>query len=93
MGTPWADKPHLPPARQLYDHFTRGGHTLTWTEHVRSRMPIGDETTDLECPPGVPLIIILRLTSAKRRNGASAVLVLEEIRYRADQVEFTYPLR
>ncbi len=56
-------------------------------------MPIGDETTDLECPPGVPLIIILRLTSAKRRNGASAVLVLEEIRYRADQVEFTYPLR
>ena len=63
---------------------------MTWTEHVRSRMPIGDETTDLECPPGVPLIIVLRLTIAKRGKSACAVLALEEIRYRADQVEFSY---
>ena len=91
-NTPWADKPRLPPARQLYDYFARESHMLIWTEHVRSRMPIGDEATDLECPPGVPLLIVLRLTSAKRRNGASAVLVLEEIRHRGDQVEFAYAM-
>jgi hypothetical protein len=52
--TPWADNPHLLPAPKLYDYFSRGGRKLTWTEHVRARMPIGDETLDLEVPPACP---------------------------------------
>lgn len=89
--TPWADNPHLPPATELYDHFARGGHTLAWTERVRARMPIGDETAYLEVSPGVPLVIVLRLTQATRDAGPNpAGLALEEIRIRADQLELTY---
>jgi membrane protein implicated in regulation of membrane protease activity len=55
--TPWADDPHLPPAPKVYEHFTAHGHTLTWTEHVRARAPIGDETPTLQVPPGTPLAV------------------------------------
>jgi GntR family transcriptional regulator len=92
-STPWADNPHLPSAIELYDHFAHAGHTLTWTEYVRARMPIGDETIDLEVPPGVPLLIVLRLTAAARGGGPrSAALALQEIRHRADQTELEYSL-
>jgi len=90
--TPWADNPRLPPAGQLYDHFRVADHRLSWTDHVRARMPIGDETADLQAPSGVPLLVILRLThTASGRDGALA-LALEEIRHRADQVELAYPV-
>jgi GntR family transcriptional regulator len=88
--TPWADDPHLPPAPQAYERFTKQGHTLTWTEHVRARMPIGDETSTLLVPAGTPLIITLRLTA---NATDSRPLILEETRQRADQIQLAYTLR
>jgi GntR family transcriptional regulator len=88
--TPWADNPHLPLPAQLHDHFARAGHKLTWTEHVRARMPIGDEAAALAIPPGVPLLIILRVTHSGA-NGQTP-LALEEIHHRADQIEVAYAL-
>jgi GntR family transcriptional regulator len=91
--TPWADNPRLPSPAQLYNHFTETGHQLTWVEHVRARMPIGDETTSLAVLLGVPLLIVLRVTHAAADPFSSlAPLVLEEIRHRADQAELAYPL-
>jgi GntR family transcriptional regulator len=83
--TPWADNPHLPPAPKLYEHFT-GTHTLTWTEHVRARAPIGEETQVLAVPAGTPLLITLRTTTSDRP------LTLEETRQRADQIQLAYNL-
>jgi len=92
-STPWADDPHLPAARRVYGHFADAGMTLTWTERVRARMPVGDETTDLEIPPGVPLLIVLRLAQAADADGTSpAPLALEEMRHRADQIELAFTL-
>jgi GntR family transcriptional regulator len=89
--TPWADNPHLPPATELYDHLVRAGHTLMWTERVRARMSIGDEATDLQVPPGVPLLIVLHVTQATSDGRHSPeTFALEEIRHRADQLEFVY---
>jgi GntR family transcriptional regulator len=86
--TPWADDPHLPPALQVYDHFISEGHTLTRTEHVRARMPIGDEHQALGVPAGTSLLIALRVTCATDQRP----LILEETRQRADQIELAYPL-
>lgn len=87
-NTPWADDPHLPPAPQVYDHFTREGHTLTRTERVRARMPIGDEHQALALPAGTPLLITLRTTSTTDHHP----LTLEETRQRADQIQLAYTL-
>jgi GntR family transcriptional regulator len=88
--TPWADNPHLPPASEVYDHFTAHGHTLSWTEHVRARMPIGDEHHTLQPPAGTPLLITLRTTTSTTNDRP---LILEETRQRADQIELAYSVR
>ena len=88
--TPWADNPHLPTPRGLYDHFLAQHRVLAWTERVRARMPIGDEATELEVPPGVPLIVVLRLPRIV--TDKTRALALEEIRHRADQLELAYSL-
>jgi GntR family transcriptional regulator len=87
--TPWADDPHLPPAPKVYEHFTADGHTLTWTEHVRARAPIGDETQTLAAPAGTPLLITLRTTTSATDHHP---LTLEETRQRADQIQLAYTL-
>src|SRR5262249_9331688 len=56
---------------------------LTWTEHVRARMPVGDESAQLESPPGVPLLVVLRLCHVHPQQ-ATRTLSLEEARHRAD---------
>ncbi|HUY48104.1 MAG TPA: GntR family transcriptional regulator [Streptosporangiaceae bacterium] len=90
--TPWADDPHLPRPREFYEHFD-AEHKLIWTEHVRARMPIGDETTDLRIPPGVALLVVLRLCRlGKGRTSAPETVALEETRQRADQIEVEYPI-
>ncbi len=92
-GTPWADNPHLPAARDLCQYFQAEHDRLTWTEHIRARMPVGDETADLGALPGVPLLVVLRLCHAVTRGKrAGKALTLEENRYLADQVELSYSL-
>jgi GntR family transcriptional regulator len=89
--TPWADDPRLPPARQLYERLQADHSTLTWTEHVRARMPVGDENEDLTIPPGIPLLVVLRICHVGRgRNHLGEPLALEEARQRADHVELAY---
>jgi GntR family transcriptional regulator len=85
--TPWADNPHLPSAHDVYEYLASEGHTLTWTERVRARAPIGEETQTLTPPPGTPLLITLRTTAAADRP-----LILEETRQRADQIQLAYSL-
>jgi GntR family transcriptional regulator len=87
--TPWADDPYLPNSKKLYDHFRAMPFALGWTEHVRARMPVGDETTQLEVPPGVPLLVVLRQCHSYEEQVAHP-LSLEEVRYRADQIEVAY---
>lgn len=91
--TIYADDPRLPPAPHLYERLQEVHPVLTWTEHVRARMPIGDETTDLHIPPGVALIVVLRICFAEEgRNRPGQPLALEETRHRADQIELAYPI-
>ncbi len=87
--TPWADDPCLPNSTKLYDYFRTKHVIVTWAEHVRARMPVGDETTQLEAPPGVPLLIILRQCHFHEEQ-TEHTLSLEETRYRADQFEVAY---
>ena len=88
-GTPWADDPRLPRSKKLYEYFRSKYTILTWTEHVRARMPVGDESAQIEAPPGVPLLVIWRLCHVHPEQ-VSRTLALEETRHRADQIEVTY---
>jgi len=89
--TLWADDPHLPAVSRLYESLQDEHDVLTWTDHVRARMPIGDETTQLSIPPGVPLLVVLRVCRARKRlTGAEHPVVLVETRQRADQLELAY---
>ncbi len=85
--TIYADDPRLPPAPQLYERLQEEHPALTWTEHIRARMPVGDETTDLQIPPGVALLVVLRICRSSNGRASSEALALEETRHRADQVE------
>lgn len=84
--TPWADDPHLPSAHKVYAYLVNEGHALTWTERVRARAPIGDETQTLTPPPATPLLIRIRITT----TAAERPLILEETRQRADQIQLAY---
>lgn len=83
---PWADHPQLPAATDIYAWFADHGHPPRFTEHVRARMPLGDEATTLQMRPGVPLLVIARITHNTQP------LALEEIRSPADQTEAAYTL-
>ena len=87
--TPWADDPHLPPTAEVHAHFTGQGHTLTHTDHIRARAPIGDENPTLTVPAGTPLLITLRTTTSTTTNQP---ITLQETRQRADQIELSYIL-
>ncbi|GAA4696349.1 GntR family transcriptional regulator [Phytohabitans rumicis] len=87
LDTPWLDDPHLPEPVQVYDWFHSHGHPLTFTEYVRARMPVGDETTALRITPGTPLLVIARTATT-----AGRVVTLEQTRIPGDQTELAYPL-
>jgi GntR family transcriptional regulator len=89
--TPWGDDPHLPASTALYEYFRAEHPILTWTEHVRARMPVGDESAQLEVPTGVPLLMVLRLCHAHPEQD-TRTLALEEALNRADQIEVAYTL-
>jgi len=86
-GAPWATDGRLPTPVDLYTWLAEHGHRLHFTERVRARMPVGDETQALHAGPGVPLLIITRIT-----HDDSRPLAVEEIRTPADVTEPAYPL-
>lgn len=87
LHTPWRRDGRLPTPTDLYTWLAHHGHRPTFTEHIRARMPVGDETHALHVAGGVPLLVITRLTHTPQRPVA-----LEEIRMPADQTELAYPL-
>jgi GntR family transcriptional regulator len=87
LETPWLDDAHLWAPTDVYAWFTTAGHTLTFTDHVRARMPVADESTTLRMPPGTPLLIVARTAATEGRT-----LTLEEIRLPADKTELAYPV-
>jgi GntR family transcriptional regulator len=92
--TSYADDPQLPPVPQLYERLQEVHPQLAWTEHIRARMPVGDEATQIQIPPGVALLVVLRICHAtKGRNTPGQPLAVEETRHRADQIGLAYNLR
>lgn len=77
-----------PPAPHLYTALADLGHQLTFTEHIRTRMPLPDQTQALRLPDGVPLLHILRVPQAKTGRP----LVLEELHVPGDDLELTFRL-
>ncbi|MEU5973879.1 GntR family transcriptional regulator [Streptomyces sp. NPDC047315] len=82
------DAEPLPPAPELYGVLAELGHELTFTEHVRPRMPLPDQAQALRLPEGVPLLHILRLTTNQTGNP----LALEEFHLPGEDLEVSYPL-
>lgn len=76
----------------IYARMEDAGYRLDWTERVGARMPSPGEAADLDCPRGVPLLRVLRITSA-RRDGERVVGSVDEILQRADRYAYAYRLR
>jgi GntR family transcriptional regulator len=87
LETPWLDDAHLWAPSDVYGWFTGAGHALSFTDHVRARMPVADESATLRIPPGTPLLIVARTAATDGRT-----LTLEEIRLPADKAELAYPV-
>jgi GntR family transcriptional regulator len=96
LHTPWADDAQLPPPLDLYSWFAGQQQPPTFREHVRARMPVGDETESLHAQPGTPLLIITRVAHTDRPITRVAhtdrPITVEEIRTPADTTEASYPL-
>jgi GntR family transcriptional regulator len=86
LNTPWADDARLPPPAEVYSWFAGHQHPPIFREHVRARMPVGDETQALHAQPGVPLLVITRVAHTDRP------ISLEEILTPGDTTEASYPL-
>ena len=76
----------------IYARFEDAGYRLDWTERVGARMPAPIEAEELACPPGVPLLRVLRVTSGRAGTGRR-VLSVDEILQRADRYAYAYRLR
>ncbi len=79
------------PFREPDDLYTvLGEHygELSWTEHVRARMPTPDEVTTLKTPDNAPILITHRITHAP----SGWPLALEETRLSADDTQLSYSL-
>ncbi|MCW6008223.1 GntR family transcriptional regulator [Micromonospora sp. CPCC 205371] len=87
LETPWLDDAHLWAPSDVYAYFAGAGHTLTFTDHIRARMPVADEAATLQMPPGTPLLIVARAAATEGRT-----LTLEETRLPADKAELAYPV-
>jgi GntR family transcriptional regulator len=86
ISSPWSTDARLPAPVELYTWLAEHGHKLMFTEHVRARTPIGDETTSLHIPPGTALLVVTRVAAADRP------LAIEEVRVPGDAAQVTYPL-
>lgn len=54
----------FPAPGQLYSTLVWAGHTLTFTEYVRARIPTPDDTAALRIPDATPMLVIRRVTRA-----------------------------
>jgi GntR family transcriptional regulator len=86
LASPWSVDGRLPTPVELYGWLAAHKHRLTFTEHVRARMPIGDETTSLHVTPGTALLVVSRIAAAGRP------MAVEEIRVPGDGADVAYPL-
>ena len=86
LHTPWADDARLPAPLDVYSWFAHHQQAPSFREHVRARMPVGDETQALRAQPGTPLLVITRTAHTDRP------ITVEEIRTPADTTEISYPL-
>jgi GntR family transcriptional regulator len=87
LDTPWQTRSHLPEPAEVYRWLAKHGHNLAFRDHIRARMPFGDETESLSAKPGTPLLVVSRVTSTDGRPA-----MLEENRTPADHTEFSYPI-
>jgi len=86
ISSPWSVDGRLPAPLEWYGWLAGHKHKLSFTEHVRARMPIGDETTSLHVTPGTALLVVSRIATAQRPMG------VEEIRVPGDGADVAYPL-
>ncbi|MTE20052.1 GntR family transcriptional regulator [Streptomyces sp. TRM43335] len=84
-GTALAEHPDTEPAR-IYALLTEAGHTLSWTETTRARMPLPDERTTLQLPDATPVIHTTRTTLGRDDRP----LILEELTTSGDRAQLAY---
>jgi GntR family transcriptional regulator len=88
VGTKYEEKAP-PPAPELYGALAELGHELSFTEYVRTRMPLPDQAEALHLAEGVPVFQLLRVTL----SSDGKPLALEEIHAPGADLELTYTLR
>jgi GntR family transcriptional regulator len=84
-GTNLAEKPDTEPAA-IYALLTEAGHTLWWSETVRARMPLPDESATLQLHDPTPLLETTRVT----HGTDDRPLILEVLRTSADRAQLGY---
>jgi GntR family transcriptional regulator len=83
--TPWQGP--LPDSGEVFAWFTHHGHPLTFTDHIRARMPLGDESASLGAEPGTPLLVITRVAAT-----AGQPVTAEQITTSAAALSYAYPV-
>lgn len=83
---PWQGQEPLPPAAELFAWFASKG-TVEITDHVRARMPLGEEATRLAVPSGTPLLVVTRVVTLDGQPVAA-----EEITSAASALSYAYPV-
>jgi GntR family transcriptional regulator len=93
LDTPWQGP--LPPPGEVFGWFHHHGHQLTFTDHVRARMPVADETDSLTVPAGTPLLITTRVAYTSPGPGSdreARPVAAEETTTSAAAVQYAYPI-
>jgi GntR family transcriptional regulator len=85
--TPTSWESAVPDAGQVFAWFTQHGHPLSFTDHIRARMPLGDESTSLAVPAGTPLLVITRVAA----TGGTPVAA-EQVTTSAAALSYAYPV-
>jgi hypothetical protein len=83
---PWQGPPWLPAAAEVFAWFAGKG-TLNITDHVRARMPLGEESTRLAVPSGTPLLVVTRVAALDGQPVAA-----EETTTAASTLSYAYPV-
>jgi GntR family transcriptional regulator len=83
--TPWQGP--IPDSGEVFAWFQHHGHPLAFTDHIRARVPLGDESTSLNTPPGTPLLVITRVAA----TGGTPVAA-EQVTASAAALSYAYPV-